>query len=475
MVSTANILCGRCNRPLLRAEDVERLAQLDSEEAEGRPSGLADGNIKVAADVSLAKSLGDGFTRREAIGVLATAFIGALVAAYQGQLGLKTGFAEWDEQERAKVRADLLTINDVRSVDQALLSVSDLKALATSFRGGGRYALASLLEALAGHVFGIFPREAKRVLDELIERQEKQDVLAYLLFRRAKVRVLLGEVRAGLTDLDKSIKLTGQQDVGLLLTRLRQAANHAYISIPEEDVQDPDKWIEMRKYLTQAMDILNISATSDIESQIAAARRSTVMESTIGVLFTYNMLRAAESRGSTKECGKTLKQIIEILTTWQDYDPITAWNCHTPLAAAAIRLGHPDVAKIALVKAASFAQSSENSPIARYASGQRQSKGIEWLFHKLQWVPLHIEKARKSRSKTDCRNELKLAERCLKEVLEPQKSERTVLLLRAAKLYQWQLRSMLKDRKDIDKITVEAFNSPAYSHWTYFSNLPKIR
>ena len=485
MRSTACIYCPTCQKPFLPADKIAHLVQLLLEKANGRPDGLPDGSIKITAGVGVeyspknVQSIEWRTFVDEINGTGAGVFSEILSDPIAEYLGIRAGPPQREEEERGKENPQILTVEDVRQVEDALLKGVDLRGLARSCAVNRRNSMTLLLDALADHVSGRAPIAARNTFDYLLNnefrRQYSDEVLAFLLFRRGKVRALTGEVNEGISDLDESIQLTDKRDQTRLLDRLRQAAGHAYSLIQAPDIQYPDRWTAMQTYVHKGLDILELSPDATIEQQMTLVEKLEGKNSAttaIGLLFALNMIRAQKYWDSDTKCRETLDYLLELQSKWEDSDPITAWNCLTPLAAEALRLDRLEFAEKALKKAQTYALSNENNPLAVHARYQMKTSGIEWLFHNLQWVVLHMEKAYAARN-SDQTKELDRANICLNEIFKADSSPSTMIVLRAAKLYEHEILLMQNANEHALNPTItESYLTPAYSHWTFCPKLP---
>jgi hypothetical protein len=218
---------------------------------------------------------------------------------------------------------------------------------------------------------------------------------------------------------------------------------------------------------------MGIRPTWDMNARTNFILTSNTFHSALGVLFAENVIKAAEWRDSHAKRKQALEMNLQLLAEWEQYDPISAWNSHTPLAALAISLGELDLARQALGRAASIADAPMTRPAARHAALQRKDNGVEWLFHKVELAALHIARAKRTHGSEHRMQHLRSARSALRDPLyEP--FDKTMLLRRAARLYEREALYLLKSaeaKKASADHEVRVFNTPARTHWTYLPHL----
>ncbi len=475
--STIVLFCGRCGGRVLNVDDAQRVYELNQNVIDGSPASLSDGNFRIATgnaspDFEPSKT---GMTRRKFFDTLLTAGIATLATLLSEPIrvliGIETGAIEDEEASRMQIRGQILTNEDIDAVEFALTNISDLQALAAQYRVENRHAVAKLLEALSIHVFGISPKSSTKTLTELLAIDHPQSVKRYLYLRRAKARALIGESEQGLDDLEKAIELTTENEKQFRVKLLRQAMNHAYISIQPNDTPNSVYWHRLQQFQKRALEDMELKADLDLPDLTQRAMNFDPMIGS-GVLIFEAITRALERKDSKDECRRILHWHLDLISSFQQYDPINGWNQYSRLASQAIALGHLDIAETVLTRARQYAFSDSNDRVSQFAKKQRLNQGVEWLLHEVVLAALHIAKHKSSIHPRDRAGEIEMARTALVEPLKIENAIKGHTFLRAAKLYE--LETIPKENKQqrVD-VFVEAFNTPARNYWVYFPNLPQ--
>lgn len=463
--TSVTLLCGICGGRLLPHEKTEELENLTRQGTKGIPSRLAGGLYRFA------KGFGESdFVpgRREVVVAIVSGIFGAVAAPVVWRLGLN--YVEDDEDIRNRRRSSHLELGDVSAAEAALQALSasgdrnDFESKVSAYRVSGKHAVADLLIALAGHAIGVSPRKSELTFNDLISGDHDPEVRRYLLERRAKVRGLIGESNKGLDDLGAALKLT-PEDGKSRLKLLRQIMNHAYVSIPFDDVLKPDRWSGVQENLRHALGILELHPDSSDWSDPSRIDRAIIYDGFLGpgVLIFEALTRAAEAIDSPDECRRALQWHLDLITELVKAEPITGWNRYTPLAAQAIALDHLDFAQKVLSVARSDAIENRN----KYAQLQYQNQGAEWLLHQIVQACLHLTVSEKlpsrSRRKVEEREKALAA---LEAPLDRQNYTKTATFLRQALLYK-RLALGNDQREQKRDAYVGGFLTTAWTHWTY--------
>lgn len=205
LTSPITLYCGVCSRRLMSTQDARDLDDLNLRATSGDAARLPHGRLKEAAAATitsgspLKEPAGESLiSRRKAISLCAGLLGAALGGAFGTHLYYAAGGTAREERVRLRVIGSELLAEQVARVDAAAQRSEDLRALATTYDGDGRYAAARYARALADHIEGTYLHSACEAYEALLKGSHSSAVVASLRFRYAKALAAAGQVEEGL-------------------------------------------------------------------------------------------------------------------------------------------------------------------------------------------------------------------------------------------------------------------------------------
>jgi hypothetical protein len=499
--SPVEFRCKNCGEKLISDEQIEMLYQLALYLSNGKSNALKDGqfinadnelnqakkaksecpnNQKFSMDKNDKRMKSDELLKiLEASGI--KDIITLLDEPIKERIGLKHFSNEYNENNDIYLN-QTIDKSDIKKIQNTLNFSKNLDYLISKYDKKNRTSVSALIKAIKLYSFGSDPLKSKFIFGKLLEIELDPFVKAFILYHYAKTLTYTNPKGAlvGIKKLDEALRLCPNDNIEMRLMILRQALVHSYICVEKDDVLNPEEWFNMQNYLDESIDILGIKNEDNLKIKLIKASNVKISKIPkfnktigLGILMFEAFKNAAFNYDNKRDNLRYLHWHLDLIKVFQKNDAVNGWNRYTPLAAQAISLGQLDFAKQVINLAYNYVKFPDNSIISSYANKQKENRGTDWLFFLVVKAAYHIAKSKDYSNPKDRIAQIELAKSALKNPLDPNNSNKSLLFIRAAKLYNKEIIAEKNKMKRIETVT-GAMNPPANTHWTYLPNVPNL-